>query len=208
MIISVQGIELEICKGILEGCKNSIYFFPDFLEKTLSILEASSWHKKFSQKNKKTLKHNLLKIGISACPNSCAKSQIKDLGLILRSEIEYDEILCNHCLNCKDTCIENAILFNEKIVLKKDLCVGCSQCVRKCTTGALITSNIYFEVLVGGRLGRHPRFGTPILRISPFKFYGFLTYFMDLFEAYPNIKSARELFNYISFDKVREGYQI
>ncbi|WP_461832891.1 4Fe-4S dicluster domain-containing protein [Desulfothermus sp.] len=206
MITSIVGVEIEYCKGISKGCRNAISTYPEIISNLIDISKNSTWHQRFKIEENLPRKHQILKIGISACPNACAKSQIKDLGFILRSEIGYDESLCINCLECENACKENAISVTEKIVIQKHKCLGCLDCVRACTTGSIFSTQAFFEVLVGGRLGRHPKFATPILKIEPLKIYDFYRYFLGLFDKYPDIYNAKKIIDNLSYEEIEHGY--
>ncbi len=204
MIYNIPGIEIEYCRGISKGCKNSVMLDNDFLNKVFEIASGSNWSKKFVGKD--VLRHNLIKIGISGCPNACAKSQIKDLGLIARSEVFYVQDLCSLCMQCVDNCEEQAISYdNEKIKIDKRKCIGCGRCIKVCETGAIYEKGKFFSVLVGGRLGRHPRFGEEIFRMSPSKTISFVSFFLSLFDKV-DITQPKKLFDVISPLEIKVEY--
>ncbi len=125
----------------------------------------------------------------------------------MRSYIDYDESLCTNCGECRNACKEGAISVDSMATnINKDKCLGCLDCVRACEYGALYSSKIYFEVLIGGRLGRHPKFATPILKTDPNRFLDFYKYFLGIFDQYPDIYCAKEILQNLSIGKIKDEF--
>lgn len=103
------------------------------------------------------LAHERFRIAISGCPNCCAQPQIRDFGLFAKWQPALAEDLCIGCGACEEACEEQAIAVSEKAILSPERCVGCGACIRVCPTDALATAKTGWTVLVGGKLGRHPR---------------------------------------------------
>lgn len=204
MITNVPGIEIEYCKGIYSGCKNAVIVDRNLLHKLIDTANQSNWSRKFIKKE--VLKHHLIKIGISGCPNACARSQIKDLGLIAKSEVIHVEDSCINCMGCVASCEEQAIIFNnDKIWIDKNRCIGCGKCVKLCETDAMKEKRQYFSILVGGRLGRHPRFGQEILQLEPFNTLHFISFFLSLFHRF-NITQPKKIYDVISPEEIKIEY--
>ena len=204
----ILGFEFEFCRGIQGGCKNALFSSSNFINELIKISENSYWAKKFSVNLRQYKKHELLKIGVCACPNGCAKPQIKDIGFLARADVKFDPSRCQECGLCIKICKEGAIAFEDKMVFKKDKCLGCGDCLDNCPFNALYTSKIYFEVMLGGRLGRHPKLAEPILSLSPDECLAFFKFFLSLFEKYPNIIQAKDIFNYLNPKHIKDLYTI
>ncbi|SFQ94855.1 4Fe-4S binding protein [Desulfoscipio geothermicus] len=115
---------------------------------------------------KRPLHHQMFHIALAGCPNSCSQPQIKDFGVQGQAVPEAGEG-CNNCGACAGVCREAAIvLTGEKAVIDRDACLNCGQCVRACPTGAMHVERSGFTVLVGGKLGRHPRLATELLPLA------------------------------------------
>ncbi|MEM3056897.1 MAG: 4Fe-4S binding protein [Candidatus Bathyarchaeia archaeon] len=99
-----------------------------------------------------------LKIAITGCPNSCAKPQVNDIGImgVVRPRIISEA--CNGCGRCVERCREGAIKLVGGIAqIDYAKCVYCGECVRACPVGADIADRQGYTVFVGGNVGRHPR---------------------------------------------------
>jgi len=112
--------------------------------------------------------HHEFKIAVSDCPNACSQPQIKDIGIIAAKTPEITDIECIRCMECVRTCKENAIVLHEPDTcpaIDISLCVACGQCIAKCPTGTLAVSKEGYRILLGGKLGRHPRLARELLCI-------------------------------------------
>ncbi|MBW2345867.1 MAG: 4Fe-4S binding protein, partial [Deltaproteobacteria bacterium] len=59
-----------------------------------------------------------------------------------------------------ESCKENAVSIKDDIpVVDNSKCLYCGQCARVCPTGTLQEGAKGYRILVGGKLGRHPRLG-------------------------------------------------
>ncbi len=109
------------------------------------------------------LPHMVLKVSISCCPNACSQPQIKDFGIIGKMEVELLKELCTGCGRCKEVCLEEAIHLKEgKAEIDKNRCIHCGSCARICEVGAIKPVKTGYTLLVGGKLGRHPRLATQV----------------------------------------------
>ena len=99
-----------------------------------------------------------VKIAIAGCTNACSHPQINDIGFIGVSKVHIDEEECEHCSRCINECLEGAIIKNDdgKVIVDKEKCVDCGECSKTCK--AIKVDNNCFRIMVGGKLGKHPRF--------------------------------------------------
>jgi len=51
------------------------------------------------------------------------------------------------------------------VEIDESKCDGCGQCIPACTTGTLQEAAHGYRILVGGKLGRHPRLGRELSEI-------------------------------------------
>lgn len=106
------------------------------------------------------------KIGVTACPNSCVKVPISDLGFMGQNEPRVEEDMCKGCRICERTCKVNAIkIENKKAIIDYDKCVSCGQCIKACPFKAMKLKREGIAVYVGGKGGREIIVGKRLDRI-------------------------------------------
>ncbi|MFQ5952919.1 MAG: 4Fe-4S binding protein, partial [Candidatus Omnitrophota bacterium] len=110
-----------------------------------------------------------LKVAVAGCPNDCIKAHMNDIGIIANITPEYDEENCIVCEACMDTCrerITNAIsIENCKVIIDKEYCIECGECILKCPTAALTRGKQLYRVMIGGRTGkRNPRLANTFIK--------------------------------------------
>ncbi len=116
------------------------------------------------------------KIGLSGCPNSCAKPQENDIGFMAIAEPECNLDICTSCTLCSKVCEqvcaranrEPAIIMdeNKKPVYRKELCFFEGDCVRVCPVNAWTIKQLGYTVFLGGKVGRFPMLGYKIAEFA------------------------------------------
>lgn len=101
--------------------------------------------------------HQQFRIAAALCANGCSQPHIADFGLIATAKIAVSPEKCMACGRCLTVCAEGALSLAQGIRLDSGRCLGCLACVRVCPESALVMETSGYRVLLGGRLGRHPR---------------------------------------------------
>jgi len=162
----VKGYQVETCFGP-SGCPNRAVIcesLPADLEKTLSGRKLKDFLKGRVEGPLKM--HHEFRVSVSDCPNACSRPQIVDVGLIGACVPELSESACSECGACVDSCKESAVTLRDgRPFLDASRCLTCGQCVRVCPTGTLREGKKGYRILVGGKLGRHPRLGEELPQI-------------------------------------------
>ena len=108
-----------------------------------------------------------LKIAVSGCPNSCAKPQVNDIGImgVLRPRIVPER--CDGCGSCLRVCREAAVSMRDVAPrIDYSRCIGCGDCLRACPLDAVVEESKGYSVFLGGKVGRHPRLATKVTSFS------------------------------------------
>lgn len=128
--------------------------------------------------------HHLFKVAVSNCANGCSMPQIVDFGIIQAGPVTITENPCSQCGACVRKCLEKAIVLDPvkgpEIVSDRQAvashyaplahqststaegCLHCGQCALVCKFGTIVRKPTAFRVMVGGKLGRHPRLATEL----------------------------------------------
>jgi len=108
-----------------------------------------------------------IKIGITGCPNSCAKPQLNDIGImgVIKPKIIPEK--CDGCGICMNICKEGAIkILGSTAVIDYNRCIYCGDCIRACPLDADAPEKQGYAIFVGGNVGRNPRFAQKILNFA------------------------------------------
>lgn len=109
----------------------------------------------------KKLPHKF-KIGISGCPNNCAKAQLNDVGIIGQRIPKINEENCNGCTLCLKSCSVDAItIVDKKAVVNYEKCVNCGKCGESCKRKCISLKDGVL-ISVGGKFGKKYKIGENI----------------------------------------------
>ena len=154
----VKGYQVETCFGAT-GCPNRAVSWEDLIEKIEGRMAGRNLKSFLKERVQGPLKlHHEFRVSISDCPNACSRPQIADLGLIGARRPKVSDAVCSQCGACVEVCREGAIsLTGQAPLVDPARCLFCGQCIPVCSTGTLQEAARGYRILVGGKLGRHPR---------------------------------------------------
>jgi anaerobic sulfite reductase subunit C len=160
----IKGWRIETCKGPTQGCANraapddalaadldEVFRSRDFGVGVRALLGRPPKHR-----------HEFT-VAVADCPNACSRPQIADLGLIGAAEPLITNEVCHQCMGCVHACREGAVMHPGLLpIIDPARCVRCGSCCRICLSGTLQVGRRGWRILLGGKLGRHPRLATEI----------------------------------------------
>ncbi len=156
----VKGYQVDACFGG-SGCPHRVLAGDELVGRIETLMaEANLLEFLRSQVSGDLKFHHEFRISIAECPNACSQPQIKDVGILGATTPAVTDIACNACGACQDTCKEDAVRMtaDETIdAIDPDRCVHCGACVAVCPTGTVAIRQTGYRVMIGGKLGRHPR---------------------------------------------------
>jgi len=159
----LSGYHVETCFGP-RGCPNRAVVCQGLTEKIKELFQVRDWKVFLQGLVPGPLKvHHEFRVSISDCPNACSRPQIADIGLIGACRPAVTGEVCSQCNACAEACQEGAISFPGPAPrVDEARCLDCGKCIAACPVGALQTDVRGYRILLGGKLGRHPRLATPL----------------------------------------------
>ena len=160
MSSEVKGYQVDACFGS-SGCPHRAMVSEALVEKIERVMADAHLLEFLKSRVQGDLKfHHEFRISIADCPNACSQPQIKDVGILGAATPAVTDIPCSACGACTDACKEDAVLLSETgeiTTIDFQRCVHCGSCMAACPTGSLEAGKKGYRVLIGGKLGRHPR---------------------------------------------------
>ena len=164
----IDAYELQPCRGLQGACPFALAEDPSFARQIDLAVRASAWWPRFNQRKGKALAHHVrFRVALAACPNACTMPQIRDIGIIATVTPQAIRAECDGCDCCERTCREGAIIVRAgRAGLHKEKCVGCGRCIGSCPNQVIEPGPLRARVLVGGRMGRHPRWAQDLCAVD------------------------------------------
>jgi len=146
---------VKVCRGAAL-CPHAV-LGQDLSAELEAVLTGSGWPRFLAGMNRPIRHHHQFRVAVASCPNGCSQPHIADFGLIAFARIGLEPDRCSGCAHCVTVCEEKALHLSDSIRLDRSRCLGCAKCARVCPEQALRVDETGYRVLLGGKLGRHPR---------------------------------------------------
>jgi anaerobic sulfite reductase subunit C len=157
---AIKGYEVATCFGP-SGCPNVAHSTELLSREIEAILKEADLLSFLKANVKGDLKfHHEFRVVLADCPNACSRPQIVDIGIIGAVRPGLCDEECIQCNACVAACKEEAVSLDDKNglpVIDDSKCLACAKCIHDCPTGTLVAQQKGYRVMLGGRLGRHPR---------------------------------------------------
>jgi dissimilatory sulfite reductase (desulfoviridin) alpha/beta subunit len=161
----IRGYRLETCFGA-NGCPNRAGDSSRLFSRLEEILQQADILNFLKSRVKEPLKfHHEFSVTLADCPNACSQPQIRDVGIIAAAVPQIDETSCTLCEECVKVCKDQALMIEPEARaprIVRELCLNCALCAGVCASQSIQIEKRGFRVMLGGRLGRHPRLGMPL----------------------------------------------
>jgi len=149
---------IDVCRGIEGRCRRSVIRSLRLEETIRTLVRRSDSIEPLADDAAGVLPHGQVKIALAACPNACTMPQIKDIGVIARLIPRSAGPACSGCGGCTAACREQAVaLADGRPQWNPDACVGCGDCISACPQAIIRAEPPGLDILIGGRMGRRPR---------------------------------------------------
>lgn len=147
---------LKVCRGAVQ-CPHAVSG-QNIAAELEAVVEDSGWPRFLADRINPIRHHHQFRLAVSSCPNGCSQPHIADFGLIAAVRIGLTPDSCSGCGQCITACAEKALRLEDgSIRLDPSRCLGCAACARVCPEGSLRAEQTGYRVVLGGKLGRHPR---------------------------------------------------
>ena len=169
---AVEMLIIETCHNELSNCPNVLIPTAEWKRAVLKWAEEADISKRLQMRvsGNKILYHHRIRISVSGCPNCCSKPQIADFGIVGYVSPAVNTDTCTVCGACRDVCPDTAITVkNAPPLFDRDKCLGCVKCREICQNGSIVLLDQGVRLLVGGKLGRHPRLAQVVAEFDDFE---------------------------------------
>jgi len=157
---AVDSVEIIACRGISGGnCRFAMKSDSSFPEAIKKVVEQTGWDDFLrTQIRGPLLHHHTFTISVAACPNGCSRPHVADIGIIRAKQPQLIADTCSHCGLCGRLCPDKAISYDKgEPLFDLTQCMKCGMCIEKCPERAIRATEDGYRVVLGGKLGRHPR---------------------------------------------------
>ncbi|ABB24416.1 4Fe-4S dicluster domain-containing protein [Pelodictyon luteolum] len=162
-----SGVELGACGSRVRG----IVACPGSTCCRLGVIDTKALGERLDAEFFGAEAPSKFKIGITGCASNCAKANENDVGIRGVVEPEWIGPQCNDCGKCLSYCPVDAISRSGRAArddqftysVDEKRCIGCGLCASKCTSGGWAVRRSGFSILIGGTMGRKPRFADPLV---------------------------------------------
>jgi dissimilatory sulfite reductase (desulfoviridin) alpha/beta subunit len=160
MSSDIKGYQLDACFGPT-GCPNRTIDSESLIRKLEAVLKNAGLLDFLKKQVDGDLKfHHEFRITAAECPNACSQPQIKDIGIIGACRPMVSDEPCSDCGACTLGCPDDAVKMDGtsgKPLIDGSTCLQCGKCISACPTGTIAWAAKGYKILLGGKLGRHPR---------------------------------------------------
>lgn len=162
MADEIKGYDVSTCFS-QGNCPNSVVDSGPLIKDIQALMKEAKILSFLKSEVHGDLKfHHEFRVCLSDCPNGCSQPQIADIGIIGAGVPGITTKPCSSCEACVFVCPEQAVILKDTGPEVDNTCLYCAKCVAACPSGTIEVVKAGYRVLLGGRLGRHPRLGMEV----------------------------------------------
>lgn len=155
--LNTKYIKFAVCGGAA-GCPLTLFDIKKLSQKFSKIVKESGLEEFLrGSHDGPVLFHHQFKIALAGCPNNCSQPQIADFAVVGQAKPYKLNDKCNQCNLCVEACKENAVTVDGSgPSFDYEFCLNCGDCARYCKHEVIADTPVNYQILIGGKLGRHP----------------------------------------------------
>jgi dissimilatory sulfite reductase (desulfoviridin) alpha/beta subunit len=165
LALAEAGVEMGACGPRVRG----ILACPGAETCKWGVIDTKQLARDLDERHFKRETPSKFKISVTGCAHNCTKANENDIGIRGVVEPEWHRDSCHDCGHCLSFCPLNVI---ERQVeeegngagfrygIDEERCINCSVCTSMCPTGSWIAARSGYSVLMGGTMGKIPRFAS------------------------------------------------
>jgi dissimilatory sulfite reductase (desulfoviridin) alpha/beta subunit len=166
MELADAGVEMGACGPRVR----SIVACPGNATCRLGVIDTKAMSRELDARYFRKEMPSKFKLAVTGCSSNCTKANENDIGVRGAIEPRWEADSCTDCGLCVSFCPVNAISRQDtdessNYVVDETACINCTVCTSLCPTSAWVVGRKGYTVLIGGTMGRIPRFASVLKRI-------------------------------------------
>ncbi|NTU68866.1 MAG: 4Fe-4S binding protein [Chlorobiaceae bacterium] len=168
--LAEAGVEMGACGPRVR----SVVACPGAETCRLGVIDTKAMSREFDARYFKQDMPAKFKLAVTGCSSNCTKANENDIGVRGAIEPRWVADECTDCGLCVSICPLEAIGRRDgddgqgsdyHYAIDEAACINCTICTSLCPTGAWAVGRKGHTVLIGGTMGRKPRFASVLKRI-------------------------------------------
>lgn len=164
------GVEMGACGPRVRG----ILACPGAETCKWGVIDTKQLARELDERYFKRETPSKFKISVTGCAHNCTKANENDIGIRGAIEPRWHAEACTDCGHCLSFCpvgviqrrVDQQQAAGFRYEVDEERCINCSVCTSMCPTGSWVAGRSGYTVLIGGTMGKIPRFGSVLKRFA------------------------------------------